>query len=169
MEVDDRLRSLAETVIESGVGREPHDRFADVALVRVQPLSEAPGFYPEDRYFVTQHVEEVAWLFVQIRDIFVQLDGYGFWKEELFGRLANAGNFYLARNPSADPDELCLALILEAFEIFEDFVEHGGTLPAPLVTVDNVIADDRRDPLDGSRPAGQESVRTQLRQRGARL
>ena len=38
-------------------------RFADVAIVSRQPELEPDRFYPEDRYVITAHTRQLAWLF----------------------------------------------------------------------------------------------------------
>jgi hypothetical protein len=142
-------------------------RFADVAIVPEHPEPQPAGFYPEDRYVVTHHTRELAWLFSRLASSFSRVDGYGMWKEELFGRLGNAASWYLAANPEATASELCLAVICEAYRIADEMAWSESGMNAPLVVVDNQVRDDARDPLDGSRPTTAKAVRGQLASRGA--
>ena len=65
---------------------------ADVVITSKPQIVEEGGFYPAPRYVVTSHAPELSWLFEQIRDIFIEINDYGFLKEEIFGRLGNTGN-----------------------------------------------------------------------------
>jgi hypothetical protein len=142
-------------------------RFADVAIVPEQPEPQPPGFYPEDRYVVTHHTRQLAWLFSRLVGPFGRIDGYGMWKEELFGRLGNSANWYLAANPDATASELCLAVMCEAYRIADEMAWSESGMHAPVVVFDNQVRDDARDPLDGSRPSTAAAVRSQLASRGA--
>jgi hypothetical protein len=64
---------------------------AGVGIVAITPESIPSGFYPEVKYFVTEHARNVSWLFNQLREIAMNLEGYRFWKDEFFHRLAVAG------------------------------------------------------------------------------
>ena len=62
----------------------------------------------------------MSWLFEQIRDIFIEINDYGFLKEEIFGRLGNTVNRFLSKNPEANTRETLLAVMHEAFAISEE-------------------------------------------------
>ena len=114
-------------------------RFADVAIVPEQPEPQPGGFYPEDRYVVTDHTRQLAWLFSRLVEPFSRIDGYGMWKEELFGRLGNAANWYLAANPDATATQVCLAVMCEAYQIADEMAWSDSGMNAPLVVVDNQV------------------------------
>ncbi len=113
---------------------------ADVCIVKRLPKIKSGGFYPDPRFVVTDHVLELSWLFEQLRDIFKEIEDYGFWKEELFGRLGNTATRYLAKSPNASAKELFLAVMHEAFLIFEEI--QNGKFLSPMVTSNNRIYDD---------------------------
>ena len=141
-------------------------RFADVAIVTEQPGPGPQSFYPEDRFVVTRHSQQLAWLFSELVPIFSTVDAYALWKEELFGRLGNAANWYLASNVDASDRELALAVLCEAYMIADEVNWSGGAADALLVTVDNRITDDARNPLAASRPADAASAEAWLTRRG---
>ncbi len=74
-------------------------------------IGQARDLLPAPRYVVTSHASELSWLFEQVRNIFIEIDDYGFLKEEIFGRLGNTANRFLAKNPEADTDETLLAVM----------------------------------------------------------
>ena len=113
---------------------------ADVCIVKKLPRIKSGGFYPDPRFVVTEHDTELSWLFEQLRDIFNKIEDYGFWKEELFGRLGNTSNRYLAKFPTASVKELLLAVMHEAFSIIEEIQD--GDFRSPIVTINNRIYDD---------------------------
>lgn len=159
----DRLLSLADQLTDTdyGPGGE-YRRFADVSIVRAAPESTRSRFYPEDRYLVTKHVDEVGWLFRELVDVFGKVDGYGVWKAELFGRLANAANWYLARNPDASAEELNLAIAAESVLIADELAFDVGGHRVLALGFDNEVVDDLRDPLEASRPRNATEVRQLL-------
>ena len=113
---------------------------ADVCIVKKLPKIKSGGFYPDPRFVVTDHEIELSWLFEQLRDIFNKIEDYGFWKEELFGRLGNTANRYLTKFPTASAKELLLAVMHEAFSIIEEIQD--GDFRSPMVTINNRIYDD---------------------------
>lgn len=162
------LDSIARDVDAGAIGSWNPDeaRFAGVAIVPVQPEPSPPGFYPEDRYVVTRHVGQVAWLFSRFVECFHTVDGYGVWKEDLFGRLGNAANWYVAANPDATDRELCLAVVVEAYQVADEVAWSGGQVAVPLLVVDNRVLDDALDPLAAGRPLTPVAVREALTVRG---
>jgi hypothetical protein len=70
----------------------------------------------------------------------MSLEGYGFWKEEFFGRLGNAANRYLSRNVQNSAQKLLLAVAHEAFCILEEM--EAGDFQVLSVSLNNEIYDD---------------------------
>lgn len=163
----ERLLSLVALVAGEGPGAGEYERFADVSIVREAPRTAAGGFYPEDRYLVTRFPREVGWLFKELVTAFAVWDGYGAWKEELFGRLGNAANWYAARVPDASAVDTCLAVLVEALDIDSELGTTGGVLSAVDVGAGNQVLDDERDPLSDGRPTTLAEVRAHLRAYGA--
>ena len=157
--------SRLHTMIESGELPEfQGDRFADVSIVPRQPEAQPMGFYPEDYYLVTPHVDAVARFFIAIRDAFARNRGYGGFKDELFFRLAEAGNWYTAHNPDASAPELLRAILVEAYR-FRAVIELEPAVLASAaahIAIDNVSLLDRREPLSDERPRTPDEVREQL-------
>ena len=73
---------------------------ADVKVLGVNETYSNPkgSFYPDERLLRTTYVGEVSWLFEQLRDIVNKIEGYGYWKEEFFGRITNVANEFLNKN-----------------------------------------------------------------------
>ena len=113
---------------------------ADVVITSKPQIVEEGGFYPAPRYVVTSHAPELSWLFEQIRDIFIEINDYGFLKEEIFGRLGNTVNRFLSKNPEANTRETLLAVMHEAFAISEEIQD--GEFATLMVTSGNQILDD---------------------------
>ena len=157
--------STMEAMIESGSLPEFEGaRFADVSIVPVQPEPQPASFYPEDYYLVTPHVEAVGRFFTAIRDAFARNRGYVGFKDELFFRLAEAGNWYTAHNPDASADGLLRAMLVEAYQ-FRDIVELEPAVFASVqatMAVDGFSLLDRPDPLSDVRPQTAEQVRAML-------
>jgi hypothetical protein len=118
---------------------------ADVVITSVAPRqSEADEFYPGPRYVITEHSRQLSWMFERLRDAFYaesRLDGCS--KIEFFGRLANAANRCLHREPLASAELLCAAVLHEAFAIYDEMEE--GTFECLAVAVGNEIVDDYVD------------------------
>ena len=139
-------------------------RFADVSIVPLQPVPQPASLYPEDYYLVTPHVEAVGRFFIAIRDAFARNHGYVGFKDELFFRMAEAGNWYIANNPDASADELLRAMLVEAYQ-FRDIVELEPAVFASVqatMAVDGVSLLDRPDPLSDVRPRTPKQVRAML-------
>jgi hypothetical protein len=73
---------------------------------------------------VTPHVEELSWLFVQLRNIASGLAEYGLWKEEFFGRLAVRAGTVPA---TASIQDLLFATLWQAYELL-GILEIGMTM-----------------------------------------
>lgn len=141
-------------------------RFAGTSIVSEQPEPVTGGFYPEDRVVVTAHGPELAGLFRELVRVFGTAPGYGFWKEELFGRLGNSASWYIARNPDCTAQELALAVVCEAFQIADEMAWGDGEMPGQFIVVDNLVLDDSRDPFLATRPQNAAEVRQWFAGRG---
>lgn len=161
----DGLESLIQAG-EWGVGSS--QRYADVALVMRRPPNRADSFDPEDRYVVTRYVAEIGWCFDQIREIFSELEGYGNWKEELFGRLGNMVNWILTRKPEAGLVEVLNGLMHEAFAISEEIEEDGG-LKTLMISTKNLILNDFADQLVDGRVLSEDESLKMLEKLGMAL
>lgn len=75
-----------------------------------------------------------------MRDSFIDLEGYGLWKEELFGRLGNSADRYVTRSVGTSAKALLLAVMHEAFCILEEM--EAGEFQVLPVTINNAIYDD---------------------------
>jgi len=135
------LEKLSSEIASGHVGRSSEPwQGADVVITEDLPVIQSDSFYPAPRFVVTKHVGQLSWLFENLRDAFNNLEGYGFWKEEFFGRLGNAATRYLSRQPNAKVETLLLAVIHEAFCITEEM--EGGNFTVLPVTINNGIYDD---------------------------
>jgi hypothetical protein len=135
------LDVLAAKVSAGDIGSADAWGGADVIICEVAPEPTAAGFYPDPRYVETSHVGQVSWMFEQIRDIFWKQDGYGAWKEELFGRLGNVVKFQTDRNKDVDVKHLVASLLHEAYVLAEE-IEDNGELETLMITTNNRILDD---------------------------
>lgn len=72
--------------------------------------------------------------------IFSQVEGYGLWKEELFGRLGNMANRVATKKKLEGVSELLLAVLHEAYSVAEELSQ--GTFQFLAVTAGNMIYDD---------------------------
>ena len=88
-EARERLRRLGADVLSGGVGRaEP---WGGAGVIVTDDASAGPGEgWSDPVVALTPHVAEVSWVFEQARDAVSGLDGYGIWKEEFFGRMAES-------------------------------------------------------------------------------
>jgi hypothetical protein len=131
---------LSREIVEGRSGSSSLWQGADVVITIKSPVIKEGGFYPGPRYVVTSHASGLSWLFEKIRDIFMQIDDYGFLKEEIFGRLGNTANRFLSKNPHADSRETLLAVMHEAFAIAEEIQD--GEFATLVVSIGNQILDD---------------------------
>lgn len=138
-------------------------RFADVSILPEQPEPQPIGFYPEDDYLVTPHVDAVARFFICMREAFRVHRGYGVFREPLFSQLAEAANWYTAHNPDASAQELLRAILVEAYA-FRDGLQFD---PDALLSPSALIrAGDRTrnhiDPFSLARPSTPDEVLAEL-------
>jgi hypothetical protein len=164
-----KLDALCAQLAGPGPGRAQPWGGADVIITSEAPIADtAPSFYPELRPVVTSHAEELSWLFVELRDTFIDfLDAQN--KIEFFGRLANAANRHLSRHSgTVSAASLCLAVLHEAYVIAEE-VERTGVIDALPMAAGGTIGDDERDSTRRPTPASAEAVRAALRSLGVEL
>ncbi len=137
------LRSLALTISEDGPGRKRGGPwgFADTLITDSQPAPSSDRWYPDPRPFVSPYPEQMAWVFSEVVLAARKLPAYGLWKEELFGRMGNTGNAVVDSEPSCSPEQLALAVLLEAL-LFVEKLDSRDSVEVLAVTVDNQIADD---------------------------
>ena len=135
-----RLKGISSKVAAGNIGMAQPWQGADVIITEVLPVIPADSFYPAPRFVVTEHVGQLSWLFEEARDAFIGLDGYGFWKEEFFGRLGNSANRYLKRHEQHTAEALLLAVLHEAFCIAEEM--ETGEFRALSISINNEIYDD---------------------------
>jgi len=117
---------------------------ADVIITNSERKKVNKGFYPEQRYIITNFSLELSWVFENIRDAFYAeslIDGCS--KIELFGRLANAANRFIYKNTNISARNLCAAVLHEAFSIYEEMQE--GIFQELPIAIGNEIADDYID------------------------
>lgn len=96
---------------------------ADVIVVGEKPQRSFAvySFYPKPLHVVTDHVGPVSWLFEQMRDCFAQLEGYGFFKEGLFGDLGDVVNEATAKRPDITAQELLEMVLDTADQLYAQF------------------------------------------------
>jgi hypothetical protein len=134
------LQNLSLSISSDSWHKAENWQGADVVITRV-PISVDPNsFYPGPRSVVTDYAPELSWLFEQLRDLVNNLEGYGFWKEEFFGRLGNAANRFISRESNLTCKRLLLAVIHECFCILEEM--QIGEFTALPITFNNEIYDD---------------------------
>ena len=134
------LVQLSTKILNGQLERSSMWQGADVVITNKSPIVKEDGFYPAPRYVETLHASELSWLFEQVRNVFMEMDDYGFLKEEIFGRLGNTANRFLSKNSNANAPELLLAVMHEAFAIAEEILD--GEFAALMVTSGNQILDD---------------------------
>ena len=127
MKLMTHLEALSEKITGGKVGSAKPWAGADVVICRQRPSTSSEGFYPDPSYVVTKHVEKVSWLFEQIRDVFCEEDGYGYWKEELFGRLGNVIDESYSEDPRISADDLLHSVISEAIVMAAEFQDNQGS------------------------------------------
>jgi hypothetical protein len=103
-------------------------------------VTASQSFYTDPRLVITNHVGEISWLFEKLVRIFNQIEGYGAWKEELFGRLANMANRVIQKQETVGASELLRAVLHEAYSVAEEISK--GTFQYLAITSGNMIYDD---------------------------
>ena len=157
LEVKVRLSVLTEEVSAGKWHQTTFWQGADVVILEKAPTQTIEGFYPEPRFVETQFVAELSWLFERCRDMFMGLEGYGSWKEELFGRLGNMANRAQERISPLTCQALLLAVLHEGFAVAEE-IENGEFRHLPI-TSGNTIYDDLIEEVDREGYLGVEATR----------
>jgi len=162
------LEKLSSEIASGHVGRSSEPwQGADVVITEDLPVVQSDSFYPTPRFVVTKHVGQLSWLFEEARDAFIGLDGYGFWKEEFFGRLGNSAIRFIRRHEQHSPEALLLAVIHEAFCIAEEM--ENGEFKALSISVNNEIFDDIFREIEAEGLAEQSEVNTFIKSLGIDL
>jgi hypothetical protein len=150
------LELLSSKIASGEIGKAKDWQGADVVISQ-NPLEVEPNsFYPSPRNVVSSFSSELSWLFECLRDVFISLEGYGFWKEEFFGRIGNAANRFSARNINHSRQKLLLAVIHEAHCILEE-MENGDFQVLPI-SINNMIYDDVFREIENEGSAGAAEV-----------
>ena len=91
------MRDIAAMVTAGDWGRAEPWGGAGVVVTDV-PADVTGNGWSDPLVAATGHVAELSWLFERARDAVQGLEGYGQWKEEFFGRMAEA---VIAAGPDA--------------------------------------------------------------------
>lgn len=137
----EQIKGLLKKVEAGNVGMATPWQGADVVILKKAPSPSQGNFYPDPRFVETMYVEELSWLFEQLRDIFWKNEGYGAWKEEFFGRLGNVATKFQSVCPEGSLKGLLTAVIEEASTMADEIALAGG-LQYLAITFDNRIRDD---------------------------
>ena len=138
MSVENSLDNLARLVAQDKWGSAEPWGGAEVGIVTKIPTASSGDWRPDPRYVKTVHMKELSWLFEQVRDIFMAIDGYGQWKEELFGRLGNRATSC----PNGCTVKFLLLQTLHEVYLINDEITRLGELQYLIVTIGNQIHDD---------------------------
>ena len=138
--IGSRLDELALSVAANLWGKVDSWQGADVVILNEAPVHQPGGFYPDPFFVVTPYVGELSWLFTELRNVADELNGYRFWKEEFFGRLATAANTVPS---NASVAELLFATLREAYELL-GMIEIGMTMNdwTPVIVHPRVLGSD---------------------------
>lgn len=139
--VKKQIQKLLQKVEAGNIGSAGPWQGADVVILKKVPAPSRGNFYPAPRFVETTYVEELSWLFEQLREIFWNNDGYGAWKEEFFGRLGNVATKFQSVCPEGSLKGLLTAVIEEASTMADEIALEGG-LQHLALTFDNRILDD---------------------------
>lgn len=143
---------------------------ADVIVTTHRPqLERDPNcFYPDKRYVVTEHALELSWLIEKLFSAFYAdqlIDGCS--KIEFCGRLANAANRCMGKNPDVSARMLLSAVMHEAFCMYEEMQE--GSFVFLPVAIGNTIADDFVDDAERNGYIGIDETARFFKDRGVDL
>ncbi len=139
--VKKQIQTLLQKVEAGNIGSAGPWQGADVVILKKAPAPSQGNFYPDPRFVETTYVEELSWLFEQLRDIFWTNEGYGAWKEEFFGRLGNVAIKFQSVCPECSLKGLLTAVIEEASTMADEIALEGG-LQYLALTFGNRILDD---------------------------
>ena len=137
----DKIQDLLRLVETGSIGTASPWQGADVVILKKAPAPSEGNFYPDPRFVETKYVNELSWLFEQLRDIFWNNEGYGAWKEEFFGRLGNVATKFQSVCPDGSVKGLLTAVIEEASTMADEIALEGG-LQYLAITSGNRILDD---------------------------
>lgn len=167
LEAKNRLVALEEQVSARTWGRAKPWAGAGVAIYKQAPPESAAGFYPEPRIVETEFVAELSWLFVSFVEIFEGLEGFYFWKFELFGRLGNMADRAKQKIAPLTCQALLLAVLHEGFSVIEEMED--GELKVLPITSGNTIYDDLLEEVDGEDFLGIDTTRAYLAKLGIEI
>lgn len=161
-----KIDSLSAKIIKGEIGQSEPWQGADVKVLGITEkyANSKGGFYPDERLLRTTFVREVSWLFEQLRDIFNKLDGYGFWKEEFFGRVTNIANIFLNNTKVDQSAQLLLAIVHETYAILEEMQD--GEFRVLSLALGNQIAHDLIRKSEGNGFLSIEDTKAFLSSRG---
>lgn len=137
----EKLLELKNRVRSNEIGTAKPWGGAGVQIVEVSPENVVDGFYPDPRSLETEFVAELSWLFEEVQNVFSEFEGFGLWKEELFGRLSNVALKYQSLYEDPLLQSLLLALLEEADSLMKEFLL-TGTISTLLITHGNLVLDD---------------------------
>ena len=137
----EKLLELKNRVLSNEIGTAKPWGGAGVQIVEVSPENVVDGFYPDPRSLETEFVAELSWLFEEIRNVFSEFEGFGQWKEELFGRLSNVALKYQSLYEDPLVRSLLLALLEEVDSLMKELLL-TGTISTLLITHGNLVLDD---------------------------
>ena len=167
LEVKNRLVALEEQVSAKSWGRAKPWGGAGVSIYKESPPESPAGFYPEPRKIETEFVAELSWLFVRFVEIFENLEGYYFWKFELFGRLGNMANRAKQKIVPLTCQALLLAVLHEGISVIEEMED--GELKVLPITSGNTIYDDLLEDIDGEDYLGIDVTRAYFAKLGIEI
>lgn len=117
------------------------------------------------RCVITAHALELSWLFFQLMEAFYAEDRIdSCTKIEFFGRLANAANRCLTKEPDASAILLCAGVLHEAYAMLEEM--DAGEFEFFVVGIGGDIADDYIDDALRSGFVGCEATQQYFSERG---
>lgn len=91
------LAALTDFIASGDWGRD--EPWGGAGVIVADSTTEVGGNgWSDPLVAVTEHVAELSWAFERARDAVAHLDGFGLWKEEFFGRMAEA---VIAAGPDA--------------------------------------------------------------------
>jgi len=131
MTTEQKLDALAATIARGAWGTSAPWGGADTVIALTPPVAER-SHWSSDEIVVTPYARELSWLFEQVRDIAMDVEGYGFFKLGLFPRMGACAN---AHGSDGTIAELLLATLYEAY-VFLWAVEHEDrAIETPVVSL----------------------------------
>lgn len=123
----DELRRIEQSLASSQLARSEREwGGAGVIITASSRADDSGAGGSRDILVLTEHSLELSWCFEQLRDAFCSEDRLDYSsKYAFFGRLAEAANRCLRAHPQASANELCSAVVQEAFAIYDE-MERGA-------------------------------------------